>query len=296
MLIHSLMNVRHEGFGGVHPFEAIEGHQRNMVSRFFYRWRYIWVPIAILLARCYKKSSRGSGVRHNGRRWDCLYPGSRWVSHRPLACETLKCSSCTGMGGCLSVGSNAAKNISAATNKPLVAVHHMVCMLLTYSSPMLTKRLTASSCPDTVSDHTWTRSSKVSILDAFSIWWPYFTVACYLCQEFQHNCNHCWREHRMCVRQGIKDAQPVMERIRARRCLGEILRRKRQWTYSPWNEAPTTPHAAPIGILLFWFTFRSREVYCSPPRRAWLSYKVSLGSGFSRSRCCSAGGEDNSWT
>lgn len=31
-----------------------------------------------------------------------------------------------GMGGCLSVCSNAAKTLAAATNKPLVGVHHMV--------------------------------------------------------------------------------------------------------------------------------------------------------------------------
>jgi N6-L-threonylcarbamoyladenine synthase len=32
-----------------------------------------------------------------------------------------------GIGGCLSVGSNAAKTLAAALNKPLVGVHHMVC-------------------------------------------------------------------------------------------------------------------------------------------------------------------------
>ena len=31
-----------------------------------------------------------------------------------------------GIGGCLSVGSNAAKSLAAALNKPLVGVHHMV--------------------------------------------------------------------------------------------------------------------------------------------------------------------------
>lgn len=31
-----------------------------------------------------------------------------------------------GIGGCLSVGSNAAKTLAAALNKPLVGVHHMV--------------------------------------------------------------------------------------------------------------------------------------------------------------------------
>lgn len=32
----------------------------------------------------------------------------------------------SGMGGCLSVASNAAKTLAAALNKPLVGVHHMV--------------------------------------------------------------------------------------------------------------------------------------------------------------------------
>lgn len=31
-----------------------------------------------------------------------------------------------GMGGCLSVGSNAAKTLAAVLNKPIVGVHHMV--------------------------------------------------------------------------------------------------------------------------------------------------------------------------
>lgn len=31
-----------------------------------------------------------------------------------------------GIGGCLSVGSNAAKTLAAALGKPLVGVHHMV--------------------------------------------------------------------------------------------------------------------------------------------------------------------------
>ena len=32
-----------------------------------------------------------------------------------------------GIGGCLSVGSNAAKSLAAALGKPLVGVHHMAC-------------------------------------------------------------------------------------------------------------------------------------------------------------------------
>jgi N6-L-threonylcarbamoyladenine synthase len=40
------------------------------------------------------------------------------------------------MAGCLSVGSNAAKNIAAALNKPLVGVHHMVgCMIASELCP-----------------------------------------------------------------------------------------------------------------------------------------------------------------
>lgn len=37
-----------------------------------------------------------------------------------------------GIGGCLSVGSNAAKTLAAALGKPLVGVHHMV-RFLTHS-------------------------------------------------------------------------------------------------------------------------------------------------------------------
>ena len=34
-------------------------------------------------------------------------------------------ANCSGIGGCLSVGSNAAKSLAAALGKPLVGVHHM---------------------------------------------------------------------------------------------------------------------------------------------------------------------------
>ena len=87
---NSRMYPRHEGFGGVHPFEAIEGHQRNMVSGVFYGLMvYLSPDCNTMLARCYKKGSRGSGVRHNGRGWYCLYSRSRWVIGQPLLCETL---------------------------------------------------------------------------------------------------------------------------------------------------------------------------------------------------------------
>lgn len=56
-----------------------------------------------------------------------------------------------GIGGCLSVGSNAAKNLAAALGKPLVGVHHMV-RTTAWSMPvvsLLNKNPVASSRVDT---------------------------------------------------------------------------------------------------------------------------------------------------
>ena len=44
------------------------------------------------------------------------------MESRALTAQTEK----KGIGGCLSVGSNAAKTLAAALGKPLVGVHHMV--------------------------------------------------------------------------------------------------------------------------------------------------------------------------
>ncbi|KAG9220873.1 hypothetical protein CCMSSC00406_0002527 [Pleurotus cornucopiae] len=87
----------HETFGGIHPTVAIEAHQRNM-------------PRAIRTA----------------------------LSDARLSVNDVDGIAYTrgpGIGGCLSVGSNAAKNIAAALNKPLVGVHHMQAHALT---PLLT--------------------------------------------------------------------------------------------------------------------------------------------------------------
>ena len=61
-----------------------------------------------------------------------------------------------GMAGCLSVCSNAAKTLAAATNKPLVGVHHMV--RSTFYKPRQLQRfevrVLASPRPDTTPDDT----------------------------------------------------------------------------------------------------------------------------------------------
>ena len=50
-------------------------------------------------------------------------PGKpRLIESRALTSQTEQ----TGIGGCLSVGSNAAKTLAASLGKPLVGVHHMV--------------------------------------------------------------------------------------------------------------------------------------------------------------------------
>ncbi|KAG0698858.1 glycoprotease family-domain-containing protein [Suillus ampliporus] len=87
----------HEGFGGIHPFVAIEAHQRNM-------------PGAV----------RTALEQANIRIHDV---------------DGIAFTRGPGIGGCLSVGSNAAKSLAAALNKPLVGVHHMQAHALT---PLLT--------------------------------------------------------------------------------------------------------------------------------------------------------------
>ncbi|EGN99643.1 hypothetical protein SERLA73DRAFT_167555 [Serpula lacrymans var. lacrymans S7.3] len=93
-------HVLHEHFGGIHPSVAIEAHQRNM-------------PGAVRRALEEAKITVGDvdGVA---------------FTRGP------------GIGGCLSVGSNAAKSLAAALNKPLVGVHHMQAHALT---PLLTAPL-----------------------------------------------------------------------------------------------------------------------------------------------------------
>ncbi|KAF8550480.1 peptidase M22 glycoprotease [Imleria badia] len=87
----------HEGFGGIHPTVAIEGHQRNM-------------PIAV------QRALGESGMSMQNINGVAFTRGP-------------------GIGGCLSVGSNAAKTLAASLGKPLVGVHHMQAHALT---PLLT--------------------------------------------------------------------------------------------------------------------------------------------------------------
>ncbi|KAF9237735.1 glycoprotease family-domain-containing protein [Melanogaster broomeanus] len=83
----------HEGFGGIHPMVAIEGHQRNMPTAVRRALDESRIPIQNIDGIAF---TRGPGI-----------------------------------GGCLSVGSNAAKTLAAALGKPLVGVHHMQAHALT---------------------------------------------------------------------------------------------------------------------------------------------------------------------
>ncbi|KAG2151807.1 glycoprotease family-domain-containing protein [Suillus cothurnatus] len=87
----------HEGFGGIHPSVAIEAHQRNMPG-----------AVRMALEQAHISIHDIDGVA---------------FTRGP------------GIGGCLSVGSNAAKSLAAALGKPLVGVHHMQAHALT---PLLT--------------------------------------------------------------------------------------------------------------------------------------------------------------
>ncbi|TFL01545.1 glycoprotease [Pterulicium gracile] len=86
-------NSVHEQHGGIHPYFAIQTHQANM-------------PFAV----------------------------QRALREADLSASELDGIAFTrgpGIGGCLSVGSNAAKSLAAALNKPLVGVHHMQAHALT---------------------------------------------------------------------------------------------------------------------------------------------------------------------
>lgn len=87
----------HEGFGGIHPSVAIEAHQRNMPG-----------AVRMALEQAHINIHDVDGIA---------------FTRGP------------GIGGCLSVGSNAAKSLAAALGKPLVGVHHMQAHALT---PLLT--------------------------------------------------------------------------------------------------------------------------------------------------------------
>ncbi|KAF8070292.1 Gcp-like domain-containing protein [Lyophyllum atratum] len=91
-------NDLHEGYGGIHPMVAIQAHQRNM-------------PIAV------KRALREANL---DIRKDI---------------DGIAFTRGPGIGGCLSVGSNAAKTLAAALNLPIVGVHHMQAHALT---PLLT--------------------------------------------------------------------------------------------------------------------------------------------------------------
>lgn len=98
-------NSVHEQHGGIHPYFAIQTHQANM-------------PFAVqrALREADMSASELDGIA---------------FTRGP------------GIGGCLSVGSNAAKSLAAALNKPLVGVHHMQAHALTpflISSPHLAPR------------------------------------------------------------------------------------------------------------------------------------------------------------
>ncbi|OAX40142.1 peptidase M22, glycoprotease [Rhizopogon vinicolor AM-OR11-026] len=87
----------HEEFGGIHPSVAIEAHQRNMPGAVRMALEQAHISIHDIDGIAF---TRGPGI-----------------------------------GGCLSVSSNAAKSLAAALNKPLVGVHHMQAHALT---PLLT--------------------------------------------------------------------------------------------------------------------------------------------------------------
>ncbi|KIJ13044.1 hypothetical protein PAXINDRAFT_177058 [Paxillus involutus ATCC 200175] len=110
----------HEGFGGIHPMVAIEGHQRNMVCNMI-----LGISLFIDVLSDSVTSMQPTAVRR-------ALEESR-VPIRDI--DGVAFTRGPGIGGCLSVGSNAAKTLAAALGKPLVGVHHMQAHALT---PLLT--------------------------------------------------------------------------------------------------------------------------------------------------------------
>ncbi|KZS98357.1 glycoprotease [Sistotremastrum niveocremeum HHB9708] len=82
-----------EKYGGIHPYIAIQSHQKNL-------------PGAV------RRAFEDAGLSVNDIDGIAFTRGP-------------------GMGGCLSVASNAAKTLAAALNKPLIGVHHMQAHALT---------------------------------------------------------------------------------------------------------------------------------------------------------------------
>lgn len=73
----------------------------------------------------------------------------------------------SGIGGCLSVGSNAAKSLAAALGKPLVGVHHMASGFVdSCTSSHLWLSSLASSCINPAANY-MAKSAKISF--------PHFT-------------------------------------------------------------------------------------------------------------------------
>ena len=118
---------RHEAFGGIHPYRAVQAHQRNMVRSPFLR---VLVPLVANLVHSLLPSRR---------HWRTLICVPKMSMELPSRVDQVRVSwrarfadnfakySSVGMTGCLGVGSSAAKTLAAALNKPLVGVHHMVC-------------------------------------------------------------------------------------------------------------------------------------------------------------------------
>ncbi|KAI0040638.1 glycoprotease [Auriscalpium vulgare] len=83
----------HEGYGGIHPFEAVRAHQRNLPGA---------VRDALSVAQLRATDVDGIAFTRG-----------------------------PGMRGCLGVGASAAKTLAAALDKPVVGVHHMQAHALT---------------------------------------------------------------------------------------------------------------------------------------------------------------------
>lgn len=120
---------RHEPFGGIHPYRAVQAHQRNMVRSPSLRVRVLSVakfrtqPIAVqtALKEAHMSAQDVDGIAFTRG------PGRYFLSLPESALLYADYLYGVGMTGCLGVGSSAAKTLAAALNKPLVGVHHMVC-------------------------------------------------------------------------------------------------------------------------------------------------------------------------
>ena len=145
---------------------------------------------------------RCSDINHGCER-NCLYTWTWYVLiipyHPVHSSRDLILAS--GMGGCLSVSSNAAKALAAALCKPLVGIHHMVCPPTRHTprTPHIPHILSASTRAHPLFIITTITVPHISLPNPPCLRWTYSsTPGAFLC-KFPHPRHNARRLHRKCI-------------------------------------------------------------------------------------------------